>query len=93
MSTEYLTIPNCPKCENKHKYKLNVDRAVVMKLMTRLGTSGANERPQRVAITRLFTCPAKKEDFQATFFLTDTSSDRIKTVEIAGIATSNNEND
>jgi hypothetical protein len=86
MSTEHLNIPNCPKCKDGHRYKLNVERAIVMKMLT---MSDMSEQPRRVRITRLFTCPTKNEEFQASFFLTDTSSSRIESVEVGGIANDN----
>ncbi len=89
MGTEHLDIPNCPKCKDAHRYKLNVERAIVMKFLTMPDTS---EPPKRVRITRLFTCPTRNEEFQASFILTYTSSSRIKSVEVEGIADDNNKN-
>ncbi len=83
MSTEHLDIRNCPKCKQGHRYKLNVERSIVMKALL---MSDMGEQPRRVGFTRLFTCPIKNEEFQASFILTDTSSSRIKNVEVAGIA-------
>jgi len=83
MATEYLEIPSCPKCSDGHKYKLEVDRAFVMKMLT---IPDMNERPRQVKITRLFTCPTKNEEFEASFILTDTSSSRIEEVKVVGIA-------
>lgn len=86
MATEYLDIPNCPKCTEVHRYKLEVDRAVVMKMLTMTDMS---ERARQVRITRLFTCPTKNEEFEVRFILTDTSSSRIKDVTVVGIADDN----
>ena len=86
MGTEYLEIPKCPRCGDRHRYKLKVERAIVMKWLI---MSDMRERPHRVRITRLFTCPSKNEDFEATFILTDTSSNRIKEVSVLGIASEN----
>lgn len=86
MSTEYIDIPNCPKCKFGHRYKLNIERAIVLKMIT---MSDMNEQPRQVKITRLFTCPKQNEDFEATFILADTSSDRIKDVQVIGIANDN----
>jgi hypothetical protein len=83
MATEYFDIPNCPKCHAGHRYKLQVDRSIVIKMLT---MSDMSERPRRVRITRLFTCPKKNEEYEATFILTDTSSSRIKNVTVVGIA-------
>ena len=83
MSTEYLEIPKCPKCSDGHRYKLNVERSIVMKMLT---ADDMNESPRSVKITRLFTCPIKNEEFQVKFVLYDTSSDRIKDVTVIGIS-------
>ena len=86
MATEYLDIPNCPKCSYGHRYRIEVDRTLVIKMLT---TLDMNEHPQQVRITRLFTCPTKNEDFEARFILTDTSSNRINDVKVVGIADDN----
>ena len=86
MATEHLDIPNCPKCSDGHRYKLEVDIALVIKMLT---MSDMIERPRQVRITRLFTCPTTNEEFEARFILTDTSSNRIKDVKVVGIANDN----
>jgi len=83
MSTEHLEIPKCPKCNDGHRYKLDVERSLVMKMLT---MDDMNERPRAVKITRLFTCPVKNEEFQAKFTLYDTSSDRIENVSVVGVS-------
>lgn len=83
MSTEYLDIPNCPKCAQAHRYRLDVDRALIIKALT---MSDMSERARSVRFSRLFTCPTKNEDFVAHFILTDTSSNRIQNVSLKGIA-------
>jgi len=82
MCTEHLDIPNCPKCKDRHRYKLNVERSIIMTWVTQ---SNMSEQSRQVKITRLFTCPTKNEEFQASFILTDTSSSRIKNVNVIGI--------
>ena len=82
MATEYLNIPECPKCGDGHRYKLDVDRSVVIKIIT---ASDMSERPRQVRFTRLFTCPLKNEEYEARFILSDTSSDRIRDVQVIGI--------
>jgi len=57
-----------------------------MKLMTMADLS---ERPRRVSFTRLFTCPKKNEEFQAEITLTDTSSSRIRRVDVLGTSEGN----
>ncbi len=86
MSTEYLEIRNCPKCSDGHRYKLNVTRSCVMKMLT---MSDINEMPRQVRFTRFFTCPTRNEEFQANIIMTDTSGNRIKNVTVEGIANDN----
>ncbi len=74
-----ITISNCPVCDGKHTYSLKVERSTVLKLMT---LQDMQERPRRVHFTRIFTCPKELKDFQATFILYDTSSSRIKSVDV-----------
>ncbi len=83
MGAEHLDIPDCPKCNDGHRYQLYVKRAMVIKMMI---TDMQTERPRTVKYTRLFTCPTSNEDFQARFTLTDTSSDRIEDVTVTGLA-------
>ena len=86
MSAEHIDIPTCPKYKGGHRYKLDVERAIVLKMLT---MSDLNERTRHVKITRLFTCPVRNEEFQASFILIDTSSDRIKNVQVVGVANDN----
>lgn len=82
MSAEYLVIHNCPKCSDGHSYELEVERSMIIKMMT---ISDLNEPSRKVKVTRIFTCPVKNEEYQARFVLTDTSSDRIKNVKVIGL--------
>ena len=82
MSTEYLDIPKCPKCGDGHRYKLDVNRSIVIKMLT---MADMNEQRRTVKMTRLFTCPVKDEEFQVKFILYDSSSDRIENVTVIGI--------
>jgi hypothetical protein len=82
MSKETVEIERCI-CGGAHTYTLEVDRAILIKIVT---MSDMSERPRSVKITRLFVCPVKKEQFQATFYLEDTSSSRIKDVRVVGLA-------
>jgi hypothetical protein len=86
MGTEYIDIRTCPKCGRPHRYKLSVERSYVMKLMT---MGDASEPPRRVSFTRLFTCPSKNEEFQGQLTLTETSSDRVRSVDVLGISDEN----
>jgi len=82
MSIEYLEIPECPKCKTgHHRCKLEVTRSLVLGLVR---PGDLNKPSRKVRFTRLFTCPVTNEDFQATFVLTDTSSDRITDVKVLG---------
>lgn len=85
MSTEYLDIPNCPKCFGGHRYKLEVERSIVIKMMTMSDLNEPEEPERKVKVTRIFTCPTKNEEYQARFVLTDTSSNRIKNVKVIGL--------
>jgi len=83
MASEYVKITGCPKCQGEHKYRLEVKRALIMKMLT---ASDMNERPRTVRLTRLFTCPKTQADYQATFTVTDTSHNRIEGVTVLGDA-------
>jgi hypothetical protein len=82
MATEYLNVTSCPKCGTSHRYALTVERAVILHEVV-LGSS--REQRRRVRQTRLFTCPIKNEEFQATFFLSETASTLITSVTVSGI--------
>lgn len=86
MTSEHIDISVCPKCKGPHRYKLEVERALVLKTMT---AADFNEQPRQVKFTRFFTCPVKNEEFQASFALTDTSSDRIARVRVVGTGNDN----
>jgi hypothetical protein len=81
MASEYVKITGCPKCQGEHKYRLEVMRALVLKWYSPFEM---REPPRAVRLTRLFTCPKTQADYQATFTLTDTSSNRIKDVTVLG---------
>jgi hypothetical protein len=83
MTSEYVKITGCPKCHGEHKYRLEVKRALVIKMLT---PSDMCERPRAVRFTRLFTCPKTQADYQAIFTLTDTSFNRIEDVKVLGEA-------
>lgn len=88
MAAEYIEIPNCPKCQGKHRYKLEVDRSVIFKMNS---MSEINESPRQERYTRLFTCPVRNENFEATLVLTDNSFERIKDVRVVRIASEDEE--
>jgi hypothetical protein len=83
VGTEFIEIVKCPKCQGKHRYKLEVERAMIVKMMTMYDM---NEEPSRIRVTRLLMCPMKKEDYQATFSLVETSSSKIEKINVLGIA-------
>jgi uncharacterized protein YbaR (Trm112 family) len=83
MAYEYVEITSCPKCKGYHKYRLEVKRSTIIKALT---MSDMNERSRNVPVTRIFNCPKTGEDYQATFTLLDTSSDRIESVTVVGEA-------
>ena len=83
MSTETVVIEECTHCGRTHTYALEVERVVFIKMLT---MSDMSERPRSVKLTRLFVCPVKNEQYQATFYLEDSSPNRIKEVTVIGLA-------
>jgi len=82
-NSENITIPNCPICGGSHTYSLKVERSLIMKFRI---SKDMHEKSRAVRKTRLFTCPIKHKDFQGIFVLHDTSSSRIKSIEVIGLA-------
>ena len=83
MSKETVCIQNCPHCRGVHTYTLEVERAIVIQVLT---THKKHEKPSRVKVTQLFVCPLRNEQYQASFYLQDTSSDRIRAVAVIGLS-------
>lgn len=83
MSEETVEIEDCTHCGGSHPYALKVERVILIKMLI---ASDMFERPRSVKVTRLFVCPVKNKQYQATFYLEDTSSDRIKKVTVIGLA-------
>lgn len=81
--TETITIPSCPICAASHTYSLKIERSLVLGMVS---VNDIHEKPRAVRITRLFTCPSKAQDFQATFVLYDTANSRIKSVDVSELA-------
>lgn len=79
-SIEIFTM-DCPICGASHSYNLEVGRSFIVKAIIAIDV---NEKPRSVHVERLFTCLTKKEDFQATIILHETSSSRIKSVKVIG---------
>jgi hypothetical protein len=79
---ETITIQKCPLCGKSHTYELDVNRSVIMKMMTPY----SEPEPERyVRFTRLFICPGKNETYQTTISLLETPSNKIKSVALKGI--------
>ena len=74
----------CPKCNKVHLYELEVKRSMVLENLSML-SSNRSSRSTHISFTRLFTCPKKEEDFQATFSLVESSASPIRSVEVKGI--------
>jgi len=85
MSIEYVDIRVCPLCGQSHRYKLEVERSLVVHMaMSNLTKIG--ERNPLSDFTRFFTCPKKGEEFQATFPLRELSPSQIINVKVVGSA-------
>jgi hypothetical protein len=70
---ESVTISACPMCGASHTYPLRVERSQVLR---------APKTPPANRFTRLFVCPAKQADFQATFEVRHIPGTRIARVEV-----------
>jgi len=57
---------SCPKCDQSHKYKLEIDRSIVMYHLT-----AERAKAKRHKFTRLFICPNTNEKFQANFVIVE----------------------
>lgn len=80
-NAEFIAIKKCPICNGSHKYELKIERSLVIALFTPNFTSSSfNEQKKR--FTRLFHCPNGDQDFQATFYLVEDPSSKIKSVEV-----------
>jgi uncharacterized UBP type Zn finger protein len=86
MSIEHVDITTCPRCKQQHRYRLNVERSYVLSFF--VGNISQQSRPER--FTRLFTCPVKNEEFQASFSL-NRSGDVIRDVQVVGVANDKDE--
>jgi hypothetical protein len=82
MGVETVLIEHCPHCRGAHSYRLEVERAVIIKVLD----SKKREKPSTMKTTQLFTCPLQNEQYRASLYLQDTSSDRIKAVTVIGLA-------
>ncbi|HME42792.1 MAG TPA: hypothetical protein VKF36_06880 [Syntrophorhabdales bacterium] len=82
MSEETVRIEHCPHCRGAHVYRLEVERAIALTVVTRK----RREKPTKVKTTQLFICPLQNEQYRASLILEDTSSDRIRAVTVIGLA-------
>ena len=83
LSQDLLDILACPQCKGRHTYMLAVERAVRLKVPS---LTKKREKPSSVEVTQVFVCPLKERPFEASFYLQDTSSDRIRSVRVIGVA-------
>ena len=83
MEFEFFDLRKCPMCPSSHRFKLAVERDVVIKVIT---FPHESELPRKVRFTRFFVCPVTNLEFQATFELTETARDRIINVQVKGAA-------
>ncbi len=83
MSEETIHVQSCPYCKGAHTYRLEVERAKLM-MMTPTNHKG-RERESTVKITSHIFCPLNDEQFQVSYYLQDTSSDRIRAVSVIGL--------
>jgi hypothetical protein len=83
MSEETVLVEICPHCRGAHTYRLNVERAVRLKVPS---LSKKRETASNVEINQIFVCPLKDQTFEASFYLQDTSFDRIRAVSVIGLA-------
>jgi hypothetical protein len=82
MSKETIRIETCPHCRGAHTYTLEVERAHIIKVPT---TRKKHEKPSSVKLSPHLICPLKNEYYQVTFYLQDTSSNRIRAVSVIGL--------
>ncbi len=83
MSQEIIRIQKCPRCKGAHTYRLEVERTHCMRVITR---RKKGEQPTAVRITSQLICPVRDEHYQESFYLKDTSADRIRAVSVLGLA-------
>lgn len=82
---ENINISNCPVCGHAHTYSLKITRSLVMTMRV------ADEKPHKVQMTRLFICPIRETEFQATFAISETLSSPIESVKIVSLEKSQDE--
>jgi hypothetical protein len=70
----------CPLCSQQHRYKLAVERSIVVFSITSF-TPSRTERTYKT-FKRVFTCPTKAEPFQAVIRLEQTTGSIIHDVRV-----------
>jgi hypothetical protein len=86
MKTDDVLEINCPKCGDVHRYLLEIKRSIVLEnSMIKLPST-----PIKKSYKRLFSCPEKDADFEATILLTETPHNKIQSVKVKGIAKEDN---
>jgi len=69
---------HCPLCGADHEYGLDVARSVSLGMTTPDSPAPARKR----SFVRLFACPVKASQFEATLTLTETALDRISSLSV-----------
>lgn len=76
---ETISISPCPLCGQSHAYRAIVESATV------LFTFKGKQAPQPVQFTRLFVCPTKRTNFQATIEIAQQSGEMIEGITITNV--------
>ena len=82
MSEETIHVSSCPYCKGAHTYRLEVERARVLMMPS---NQKKREPETTVKITSQIFCPLNDEQYQVSYYLQDTSSDRIRAVSVIGL--------
>jgi hypothetical protein len=65
----------CPLCPQTHEYDLTVSWMTIYAL-------AGEEKTIETDVTRLFTCPTKDDEFEATLRLSETTRRRLLAVDV-----------
>ena len=68
----------CPLCGADHEYGLEVARSASLGMTTPKSPAPARKR----SFVRLFACPVKASQFEATLTLSETALDRISSLSV-----------
>jgi hypothetical protein len=69
---------HCPLCGADHAYGLDVARSVSLGMAASAGSVPTRKR----SFVRLFACPVKASQFEATLTLSETALDRIASLTV-----------